>query len=426
MPDGPWAKYSGGQDGGAAGPWAKYQGGGNGGAVSDADIAKNVPVQSFGYEGPAQLSGHDLGEVGKGLLPFYDSIFGPPQDQEAEGYRTIGNTARDVGLMATPLKIPGLGTAAKTVGEVGSRLMPGAATKAAAGVAKAGEEVSSVGAPSDIETLGAKIKGDLAPRVQDQIVAKTKAAGDTRKLYGDYLSQPPEVAQAILNDAKENVLRIRAGMKGMTAGQNKVMKEAVQDLSRDPSMANIETTRKDLAAIARYGRPSDKIVSQADRDFAGQLSKALEQSIRARVPSGAKYIDDLHSMTELKEFPHLQIDPQQIFTKEGISKLTRLAGGDTKMVSDAAGEYAATQLKDKSAKEARDWLTKNDDWLNTVPSVKAQASKYVKGLEDATLTQSKVEQTRAAALKAAKPIGYMGLGALVGNRIGSAIREIIP
>ena len=413
---GPWEKYGSSDAAPASGPWQKYA------QPSGPDAMDGKMLPFYGMEGDPNLSGTDLAEMAKGVVPFSGSIFAPPKDQRAEGYRSLGGDIRDLGLTLAPVPIPGVGAVARGVGEIGSRLMPGAAEKAAQGVAKAGEAVSEVGPLSDVETLGAKIKADLTPRVQAKMSDMDKAAPETRKLYAEYLSQPPEVAQDILKTARDSVLQLRSTMKTITPGQSKIMNDAVTDLARDPSMANIETTRKDLMAIAKYGRPQEKIMSAADRQFAQKLSTTLENAVRSKVPSGAKYIDQLHAASELKDFGAMEIDPTKTFTKGGLTQLRRLAGGDEKLVSDAAGEFTAAQLKDKSAKEARDWATKNADWLSDVPKVRADVEKYVKGLEDATLTQQKVLATQAKAMKTAKAAGYVGIG----DYVLHSLRGIIP
>lgn len=313
--------------------------------------------------------------------------------------RLVGGRA----LEATPPQVKS--AIANQIGKAGqsvSRLMPGA-------TAKAQGLVSQIGPVTDIEALGQKMQSDLSGKVQEQIAAQEKAAPATRKLKADYMSQPPEVEKAILSDARDAVLQLRSKMTNITAGQAKIMKEAVEDLSRDPSMENIEATRKDLASIAKYGRPDQGVKSAVDRAFAQQLSGILEKSVRARAPSGAKYIDSANASEELRDFAKSgePLNADKFFgTKDGLAKLRRLSGGDEKFVSDNARAYSATQLEGKDAAAAKDWMAKNDAWLSELPEVKKSVSDYVSNLDKIASTQQKAWQIfKKSALGAAGVYG---------------------
>lgn len=322
---------------------------------------------------------------------------------------------RQFGVLMAPTGMAGKGFAgtAEKIGQkalgfgadakgVASRVMPGA-------TAKAQGTVSQIGPVTDIEALGQKMQSDLGGKVQQQMAAQEKSAPAIRKLKADYMSQPPEVEKAILADARDAVLQLRSKMTRITDGQAKIMKEAVEDLSRDPSMENIEATRKDLASIAKYGRPDQGVKSAVDRAFAQQLSGILEKSVRQRVPSAAKYIDSANASEELRDFTKSgePLKADKFFgTKDGIDKLRRLSGGDEKFVSDSARAYSATQLEGKDVSAAKEWMTKNDAWLSELPQVKSAVNDYVSNLDKIASTRQKAWQLfKKSALGAAGVYG---------------------
>jgi hypothetical protein len=66
-----------------------------------------------------------------------------------------------------------------------------------------------------------------------------------------------------------------------------------------------------------------------------------------------------------------------------------LTGGDRALVTQAASDFTARQLRDKNAKGVRDWANKNGDWLESLPEVKSKVNAYLTTLERAERVSGK-------------------------------------
>ena len=89
-------------------------------------------------------------------------------------------------------------------------------------------------------------------------------------------------------------------------------------------------------------------------------------------------------------------------SKQSVADLIELTGGDRALVTQAASDFTARQLRDKNAKGVKDWLNKNSDWLESLPEVKAKASSYLTTLERAERISGKTS-TAAKILESREP-----------------------
>ena len=73
--------------------------------------------------------------------------------------------------------------------------------------------------------------------------------------------------------------------------------------------------------------------------------------------------------------------PKRYFaSKEGVNALLHLTGGDRKLVSKAAHEYAVNQLAGKDEAAVRNWMTQNRELMSALPDVQASVLKYANAL----------------------------------------------
>jgi hypothetical protein len=68
-------------------------------------------------------------------------------------------------------------------------------------------------------------------------------------------------------------------------------------------------------------------------------------------------------------------------TKQSVTDLIELTGGDKAFVIKEGSDFAARQLRNKDLKGAQRWADSNSDWLNALPEVKTKVDAYVKTLE---------------------------------------------
>jgi hypothetical protein len=68
-------------------------------------------------------------------------------------------------------------------------------------------------------------------------------------------------------------------------------------------------------------------------------------------------------------------------TKQSVTDLIELTGGDKAFVVKEGSDFAVRQLRNKDLKGAQRWVDSNSDWLNALPEVKTKVDAYVKTLE---------------------------------------------
>jgi len=313
------------------------------------------------------------------------------------------------GLLPLGGAVTEIPSAVKGVAEAAKAALPGS-------IAKAEKTVSTIGPATDEGVLGEKMHADLVKRY-DKLVANRQTKVD--QLKKAYLAQPHNTERGIslaYHNFLSNYQKLAA--RDLTPEENELISELKIRIGGDPSMTRIESERRFLGQVA-----DGKIQKYAAirKILALQIKNELENIIRARVPAGGEFIDAYKNLSEpinlfegttggkkivseaspyLKDTPKYQVEvlPREFFkNRSSIRNLLTLSGGDKKFVSDAAGEYAASQLKGLSADGAKTWLAKNEGWLNEVPAVKNTVQEYVSRLEKATYTHERAKKAIDAA-----------------------------
>lgn len=386
-------------------------------------LGRGVASGALGLPGAMEEFGLSLvpgGDKEKRVFPTPSEVdkklFAPATDEHDKALRTGGEF---VGGLATPGGIYGAGKglvkaipagaeALISGGRVAKDLLPGATKKAQ-------EAVSAIGDVSDISTLGNRMYKDLSGRLNT--LTKDRQA-TAKKLKGDYLNQPIEKEREIVSTyqaALDDALKTTA--RDLSPDQVKFINESKSRLAGDPSMEAIEIERRRLGDIQSGAQEGYGAI---EKQFAGVLKNKLTGILRDKVPASGKFIDAYHAQSEpidlfnstvlgkkatkgaseylpdVPKFDPIEVPKAAFKSKFTMDMLKRLTDNDMPFINSSAGEYAATQLKDLGAKEARKWLTKNKDWLDEVPAVQKEAEQYVKRLESVSLTQKRGKYLGAA------------------------------
>jgi hypothetical protein len=412
----------------AAGAWAGAEtGAGIGGAVGEAifPLGGGIPGAAIGglVGGVGGwYAGDKATEGATNLLPEgAKKLIGQDAAQHESDIKNH-SLAAGAGYM-----LPGAVAAAPQLGklaEIGAKKIGGLTSKAAETVknslpgstAKAEGLVGDIGPVTDESVLGEKMHTDLSTRY-DKLVKNRQAQVDVLKK--DYLSQPHNTERGIAlsyHNYLSNYQKLAA--RDLTPEESEFIQELKDRIGGDPSMTRIESERRYLGQVA-----SGKIEKYAAirKILALQIKGELENTIRARVPSGGQFIDAYKNLSQpinlfesttggkkivsevspyLSDAPKYDraVLPRQFFkTKDSINNLLELSGGDKKFVSDAAGEYAASQLKGLSAEQARAWTNKNKIWLDEVPKVQKSVEQYAANLEKVTYTHVRAKKLMDAA-----------------------------
>lgn len=356
------------------------------------------------------------------------ALFGAAKDQRSAGYRELGEM---IGAMAGPAAVAktvkAAGEAGAGAARVGGRLLPGATSRAQ-------EAVTDIGAVSDESILGQKMHADLKDRFNALMKTRQKEIEAIKK---DYLTQPHEKEIEVSHKYRaylDDVINTRA--RDLTADQKKFISDLKERIGDDPSITRIESERRFINKIAGGKIQGYDAIPKL---FAGEIGNNLEKILRETVPESGKFIDAYRKLSApidmfqdtlggrkitaeaspyLPDVPKYDpaVLPKEFFkTKQSVANLKELAGGDEKFVSDAAGEYAASQLKDLSATQARAWANKNKIWLDEVPDVQKEVEKYVTRLEKVSHTQQKAKQAAIGAAIAGGASGaYYRLQHMIG------------
>lgn len=148
------------------------------------------------------------------------------------------------------------------------------------------------------------------------------------------------------------------------------------------------------ADIARkyYGK-----ISEIQSKFAGESHDALQGGYE----SASRLLDKYKSQAGKKATAADRFDPTRYKTdaaslpndyftsKQSVNDLLELTGGDRSLVTQAASDFTARQLRDKNAKGVKDWVNKNSDWLEALPEVKSKVNSYLSTLERAERVSGK-------------------------------------
>jgi hypothetical protein len=149
-----------------------------------------------------------------------------------------------------------------------------------------------------------------------------------------------------------------------------------------------------------------KKISEIQSKFAGESHDTLQSSYEM----ASRLIDKFKSKAGQKATAIDRFDPARFNTdpaslprdyfssKQSVKDLLELTGNDKAFVVKEASDYAARQLGTSSrqtVKAAKDWVDKNESWLNELPEVKAKVSAYVAGLERAERIADKSKKAAA-------------------------------
>jgi hypothetical protein len=150
------------------------------------------------------------------------------------------------------------------------------------------------------------------------------------------------------------------------------------------------------AEIAKkyYGKISD-----IQSKFAGEAHDALQGGYEA----ASRLLDKYKSKAGKRATVEDRFDPSRyqtdaaslpndyFKTQQSVKDLLELTGGDKALVTQAASDFSARQLRDKNAKGVRTWLNQNSDWLNSpeLAGVKSKIDSYANTLERAERVSGK-------------------------------------
>lgn len=132
-------------------------------------------------------------------------------------------------------------------------------------------------------------------------------------------------------------------------------------------------------------------ISNIQSKFAGEAHDALQGGYEA----ASRLLDKYRSAAGKKATALDRFDPTRFKTdasalpsdyfssKQSVKDLVDLTGGDVGLVTKAAQDFTARQLRDMNSKQVRSWMNKNDDWLTApeLKGVKQNVESYIKTLE---------------------------------------------
>jgi len=299
---------------------------------------------------------------------------------------------------------------------------------------------------SDIgNTLREKINsifGDMAKQrsaaykqqkaIRDQVVQQKESAGQLVKDVPEY--------QALVDDLRSKLLIGKEAQKQATAPvTEKGVLQAYQniydavtnrrvivgvDTNGNPSYKTFPTSFDALDDVRRrlgdaaYGKEVEGYsaigaeiakkyygkISDIQSKFAGQAHDDLQGGYEA----ASRLLDKYKSKAGKRATVEDRFDPSRyqtdaaslpndyFKTQQSVKDLVELTGGDKDLVTKAASDFSARQLRDKNAKGVRTWLNQNSDWLNSpeLAGVKSKIESYANTLERAERVSGK---TSAAA-----------------------------
>jgi hypothetical protein len=170
--------------------------------------------------------------------------------------------------------------------------------------------------------------------------------------------------------------------------------------------------QKNLSKVLEDQIPASKKFTQAYGEMSQPINMFEDTALGRRITTGASdFLPDVPKMNPSDL-------PKAFFKdKHTVATLLKLSGNDEKFVNDAAGEYAASQLKDLGAKQARDWVRKNTIWLDSVPDVQKTVKNYVSRLESVSHTQDRARQLiLGGAIGGGLTSGYWSLKHILGGQ----------
>jgi hypothetical protein len=140
-------------------------------------------------------------------------------------------------------------------------------------------------------------------------------------------------------------------------------------------------------------------ISEIQSKFAGEAHDALQGGYE----SASRLLDKYKSKAGKRATVEDRFDPSRyqtdaaslpndyFKTQQSVKDLVELTGGDKGLVTQAASDFSARQLRDKNAKGVRTWLNQNGDWLSSpdLAGVKSKIESYANTLERAERVSGK-------------------------------------
>ena len=254
-----------------------------------------------------------------------------------------------------------------------------------------------------------------SPQGQEAL-AKLKAMRDTVRGTNPLLPQERATLDALISTLEGDAKTAPATPLGKGAISSRIMKPAA---TADATPAGIEPLMKQLRLIRKYDEQPMNGVAALPKQFAQQIERVLEPALygeKGWVPEGGA-ADAAYKLASRKleafeteamrratrgekfDFRQMAASPSEFaarFFKDGQSvRQLKAAIEDPGMVTKAAKDWAASQLRPMKAAQAKEWAIKNEDALREA-GVKDSVNAYVKDLQDHE-TQVALRQSQEAA-----------------------------
>lgn len=238
---------------------------------------------------------------------------------------------------------------------------------------------------------------------RDAIVSQREAAGAYPSSTPEYKGLAAELQSTLDNS---NVVKRSPSVQ---AGYQKILSEisATDEAGNQVpvSFQALDDVRRKLGEAFKGKPPEgyDALTKSQAKDLYNKISNIQKAYAGGKDGPQAKLLDDYardvpeiqmfssklgKKVTALDQYREGQYpDPSEIprnffKTKASISALKELTGSQAEVNSAAIG-YANRELEGKTAAQARNWITKNSEWINEVPVARQVVTKYATKLQDA-------------------------------------------
>jgi len=374
----------------------------------------------------AGMAGVQVPRAPIGVSETSETMFGKPTSNVAAGMRTAGE------VLGIPTA-PGFLTKAA---RIPSKILPEVETSTF--VLRPGKELEKVMAPAtSVSAVGEKLETKLSNRLENLIKTRRE---EFEKVKDAYFAAGRAKEDKVLNEYQNAIIsyysrnsdRLSPDEISLLQKSLARLKERPVSLTGDakefvrPGFDAIEKERRFLDDVANGLKVEGAEAIPAT--FAREMSKELEKVISNNLPQEFnafnktytelsapinRYNTALGQAVTKKAGEYLpeisKIDPAKIpgkffDSRRSINELRALAG-DEAFVQKVAREHIATDLRNlKEAKQVRDYISKNYDWLQELPQIRQE----LEGL--ATATGRGEFAKKLAAWGAAGAIGSSVLG----------------
>jgi DnaJ-domain-containing protein 1 len=303
-----------------------------------------------------------------------------------------------------------------------------------------------VGPATSTSAVGEKIENNLLSRLQDLIKSRTSQFEGVKNAYFKAgKEQGPQLVEDYKNLLKDEY--VKAATEGsqdeisLIAKLNRRVSDRPVSLTDreagtiSPDFNVLEKERRFLNDIANglEVEGAEGITANFARDMAAKLEGVISNKISKEFNA---FKDTYTALSEpINEYaratgakvtqradeylPNVsKVDPAQLpdtffKSRRSVQDLRALAADET-FVRQVAKEHVSTELRNAtSAKEIRDYMTKNYDWLQEFPEIKSDLEKIASGQRGKEITRSiaKIGGTGIAGALGLKAV-YSGAGTL--------------